>query len=98
MDSVAQERVRYPLKAVAAVAAAGLLFLFDMTFGVLFMALVPPLIPVYVCVLFGAGCVVQGALAYAQRVSVREPAAMLRLGQHEGKVGRRALAARAARA
>lgn len=96
MESMPKVRVRYPLGAVVAVAAAGLLFLFDMTFGFLFMALVPPLIPVYVCVLFGAGCVVQSALAYAQRVSVREPAAMLRPGQHEGKVGRRAFAARAA--
>jgi hypothetical protein len=96
METMTKVRVRYPLRAVLAVGAAGLLFLFDMTFGFVFMALVPPLIPVYACVLFGAGCLVQSALEYAQRVSVREPAAMLRPGQHEGKVGRRALAARAA--
>lgn len=95
MESMPKVRVRYPLKALVAVGAAGLLFLFDMTFGFVFMALVPPLIPVYVCVLFGACCLMQSALSYAQRVSVREPAAMLRLGQHEGKVGRRAVAARA---
>ena len=93
MESAQRVRVRYPLQAIAAVAAAGLLFLFDMTVGFLFMALVPPLIPVYVGVLFGAGCLVGSALRYAQRVSLREPASMLRAGQHEAKVARHALAA-----
>lgn len=96
MESVPKLRVRYPLKALLAVGGAGLLFLFDLTVGFLFMAMVPPLIPVYVCVLFAAGCLVMSAVQYAQRVSVREPAAMLRPGPHEGKVGRRAFRARAA--
>lgn len=89
-------RVRYPVRAIAAVAGAALLFLFNMTVGFLFMALVPPLIAVYACVLFGTGCVVQSALAYAQRVSIVVPAAMLRHGRHEEKVAQRTHATRAA--
>jgi hypothetical protein len=89
-------RVRYPLRAIATVAAAGLLFLFNMTVGFLFMALVPPLIAVYVCVLFGSGSVLQSALAYAQRVSIVVPAAMLQHERHDEKVAQRAHAARAA--
>lgn len=96
MESVQKSRVRYPLRALLAVAGAGLLFLFDLTAGFLFMAMVPPLIPVYVCVLFGAGCLVMSALHYAQRLAVREPAGMLQPDPHEAKVGRRAVAARAA--
>jgi hypothetical protein len=96
MESTQRFRVRYPLKALLAVGATALLFLFDLTAGFLFMAMVPPLIPIYVCVLFGAGCLVMSAVQYAQRVSVREPAAMLQPEQHEGKVRRRAAAARPA--
>ena len=96
MESVQKVRVRYPLQAVLAVAGAGLLFLFDLTVGFLFMALVPPLIPVYVCVLFAAGGLVDSALRYARRVSVPMPSAMLRPGLHERQVGRSAFAARAA--
>src|SRR4051812_405260 len=88
--------VRYPFHAVLAVAGAGLFFLFDMVFGFLFMALVPPLIPVYVCVLFGAGCLVGNALKYADRVSIRLPAAMLGAGQHEEEARSRAVTARTA--
>jgi hypothetical protein len=96
MESVQKSRVRYPLKALLMVAGTGLLFFFDLTVGFLFMAMVPPLIPVYVCVLFSAGCLVLSAVQYARRVSVPVPAAMLRSAQHEGKVGERAFAARAA--
>jgi hypothetical protein len=81
-------RIHYPLHAVVLVAGAGLLFTFNLVVGFLFMALVPPLIPVYVCVLFAGGCLVGNALRYATRVSVREPAAMLRAARHEAKVGR----------
>jgi hypothetical protein len=82
-------RTRYPLHALALIAGAGLLFLFNMVVGFLFMALVPPLIPVFVCVLVAGGCLVDRALRYATRVSVREPAAMLRPGRHEAEVGKR---------
>src|SRR6187551_1672297 len=89
-------RTRYPLHAILAVGGASLLFLFDMVAGFLFMALVPPLIPIYVCVLFGAGCLVGNALEYATRVSIRAPAGMLAPGKHEEKVADRAFTARAA--
>jgi hypothetical protein len=89
-------RVRYPIHAILAVAGAGLLFLFDMVVGFIFMALVPPFIPIYVCVLFGGVCLVGNALKYAQRVSIRVPAAMLQPGQHEEEARDRAVTARAA--
>jgi hypothetical protein len=88
-------RTRYPFHAILAVAGASLLFLFDMVVGFLFMALVPPLIPVYVCVLFAGGCLVGNALKYATRVSIRVPAAMLEPGKYEEKVADRAYATRA---
>jgi hypothetical protein len=89
-------RIRYPFHALLAVAGAGVLFFFDMVVGFLFMALVPPLIPVYVCVLFAGGCLVGNALKYATRVSIREPAGMLEPGKHEEKVTDRAFTSRAA--
>ena len=89
-------RTRYPFRAILAVGGASLLFLFDMMVGFLFMALVPPLIPVYVCVLFAGGCLVGNALKYATRVSIREPAAMLRPGKYEQKVEGSAFTTRAA--
>ena len=76
-------RVRYPVRAVLAVAGATLLFAFNVVLGFLFMALVPPLIPVYITVLFAGGCLVRSAVDYAVRVSVREPAGMLRLAHDE---------------
>jgi hypothetical protein len=88
-------KVRYPFHSLLAVAGAGLLFAFNMVVGFLFMALVPPLIPVFVCILFAGGCLVGNALAYARRVSIREPAAML-LRRHDEKVGERTASARAA--
>ena len=76
-------KVRYPAPAVLAVAGAALLFALNVVVGFLFMALVPPLIPVYITVLFAGGCLVRSAADYAVRVSVREPAAMLRLAHDE---------------
>jgi hypothetical protein len=89
-------RTRYPLHALAALAGAGLLFLFNLVFGFIFMALIPPLIPVYVAILFGGASLLGNALKYAERVSIRSPVGMLQAGKHEEKVGRRAYAARAA--
>lgn len=90
-----RSRARYPLHALLLVAGAGLLFVFNLAVGFLFMALVPPLIPVFVCILFAGGSLVGNALNYARRVSIREPAAMLR-GRHDQEVGSRTVAARAA--
>jgi hypothetical protein len=96
-DHARVTKVRYPAGAVLAVAGATLLFVFDAIVGFLFMALVPPLIPVYVTILFACGCLVRSAVDYAVRVSVREPAAMLRLAHDEEARQRSAVApARAA--
>jgi hypothetical protein len=87
MASSHGSRTRYPLHSLLLVAGAGLLFVFNMLVGFLFMALVPPLIPVFVCILFAGGCLVGNALKYATRVSVREPPAMLSPDRHEAEVG-----------
>ena len=92
MASKHASRVHYPAAAVLAVAAASLLFAFNVVVGFLFMALVPPFIPVYITVLFAGGCLVRSALDYAVRVSVREPAGMLRLG-HDQETRQRHVAA-----
>lgn len=89
-------RTRYPLRALFAVAGAALLFTFDLVVGFVFMALVPPFIPIYICVLFSAACLLGNSLKYATRVSIREPAAMLRAGKYEEKVAERSFSARAA--
>jgi len=88
-------RGRYPVRALLLVVMSGALFFFNMTVGFLFMALVPPLIPVYVCVLFDSGSLVGNALAHARRVSLPAPAAMLRR-RHDQEVGSRTVAPRAA--
>jgi hypothetical protein len=85
-------KVRYPVPAVLAVVGATLLFAFNVVVGFLFMALVPPMIPVYITVLFAGGCLVRSAADYAVRVSVREPAAMLRLAHDEEARQRSAVA------
>ena len=92
--------VSYPIHAILAVAGAGVLFVFNLVVGFIFMALVPPFIPIYICVLFAGACLLGNALQYATRVSIRVPAAMLPLGKHEEKVADhpRAAATRAARA
>ena|SRR5215207_10292013 len=96
-DHVHATKVRYPAHAVLAVAGATLLFAFNVVAGFLFMALVPPMIPIYITVLFAGGCLVRSAVDYAVRVSVREPAAMLRLAHDEQTRQRSAIApARAA--
>ena len=89
-------RTRYPLRAILAVAGAVLLFAVDLVVGFIFMALVPPFIPVYICVLFSGACLLGNSLKYATRVSIREPAAMLRAGKYDEKTAERSFAARAA--
>lgn len=86
---------RYPVRAIAAVAGAAVVTLFNLVVCFLFMALVPPLIPVFVSVMFGGVCLLGRALAYAESVSVRVPAAMLP-GTHAAEVERRRYAPRAA--
>ena len=91
-----EARASYPVHAILAVAGAGALFLFDLVVGFLFMALVPPFIPVYIVVLFSGACLLGNALKYATRVSIRQPAAMLRSGKYEERVAERSFTARAA--
>jgi hypothetical protein len=76
-------RVRYPAHAVVGVAAAVLLFACNVVVGFLFMALVPPLIPIYITVLFAGGSLVRSAVDHAVRVSVHEPAGMLPAGHDQ---------------
>jgi hypothetical protein len=76
-------RVSYPIHAILAVAGAGVLFLFNLVVGFIFMALVPPFIPIYICVLFAGACLLGNAVQHAERVSIRVPAAMLQLGKDE---------------
>ena len=97
-QSIPAARVSYPIHAILAVAGTGLLFAFNLVVGFVFMALVPPFIPIYVCVLFAGACLMGNALQYAtaSRVSIRVPAAMLQPGKHEERVAERAAPARAA--
>ena len=87
---------RYPARAVLAVAAAGLLLAFNMIAGFLFIALMLPLIPVFISILMGNASLLTTALQYAVRVSSPVPTGMLRGGKHEQDVAQRSLAARAA--
>lgn len=91
-----ETRARYPLHAILAVMGAGALFVFDLVVGFVFMALVPPFIPVYIVVLFSGACLLGNALKYATRVSIRQPAAMLSSGKYEERVAERSFTARAA--
>jgi len=68
---------RYPARAILAVAGAGVLFAFCVITGFLFMALVPPMIPVFISVLMGNTCLLGRALEYATRVSEPMPTGML---------------------
>lgn len=89
-------RARYPLHAVLMVCGSALLLVFNLLAGFLFMALVPPLIPVYISILVAGACLVRSALSYAARVSVPRAAAMLP-ARHEQEARPKPLA-RAARA
>lgn len=89
-------RVRYPARAILAVLGASVAFLFNLIVGFLFMALVPPMIPIYVCVLFSGACLLGNAVAYAQRASVRTSVAMLEVASHEESISKRAWSSPAA--
>jgi hypothetical protein len=86
-----RSKVRYPVHALLAVGGAGLLVAFNMVVGFVFMALVPPFIPVYVGILFAGACLVRSAVDYAVRVSVPKAVAMLR-PQHDKEARPRSLA------
>lgn len=85
---------RYPVRAILAVAGAGLVLAFCMVTGFLFMALAPPLIPVFITILMGPTCLLTTALAYAARVSVPVSTAMLP-AKHGTQAASSAVAARA---
>jgi hypothetical protein len=67
----------YPARAILAVAGAALLFSCSVVTGFLFMALAPPLIPVFVTILMGNTCLLTTALQFAAKVSVPKPTGML---------------------
>jgi hypothetical protein len=73
---------RYPIRAILAVTGASLLLVFNMITGFMFMALVLPMIPVFITILMGNTCLLISALDYAGRVSVPSPTAMLPAGKH----------------
>jgi hypothetical protein len=85
---------RYPARAIAAVAGAGVLFAFCVVTGFLFMALVPPMIPVFISVLVANACLLGRALEYATRVSEPRTTGMLP-ARHGSKVAPSSLTARA---
>ena len=85
---------RYPARAILAVAGAGVLSLFCLVSGFLFMALVPPLIPVFFTVLMGNACLLGRALEYATKVAEPRSTGMLP-ATHGSKGAPTALPARA---
>lgn len=87
---------RYPFRAVVAVGGAGLLFAFGLITGFLFIALMLPLIPVFIGIIMGNACLLTTALQYAARVSIPASAGMLPVGKHEQGVAPRPFAPRAA--
>lgn len=86
-DRPISSRRRYPARAILAVAAAGLLFAFNAVVGFLCVALMLPLIPVFIGILMGSACLLAVAREYALRVSSPAPAAMLPAGKHESETG-----------
>jgi hypothetical protein len=87
---------QYPARAILAVAAAGLLFAFDVASGFLFIALMLPMIPVFIGIVLGGACLLGSALEYAAKVSIPAPTAMLPASKHEPRATQRSFAARAA--
>ena len=85
---------RYPARAILAVASASVLFAFCVITGFLFMALLPPLIPVFISVLMGNACLLGRVLEYASRVSEPMPTGMLPT-KHGSKVASSSPTARA---
>jgi hypothetical protein len=76
-----------------AVGGAALLFGFGVVTGFLFIALMLPLIPVFIGIVMGNVCLLATALQYAARVSVPASAGML-AGKHEQGAAQRPSAAR----
>lgn len=87
---------RYPVSAVLAVGGAAVLFAFGLMTGFLLIALMLPLIPVFISIIMGNACLLTTALQYAARVSIPAAAGMLPTGKHEQGVAQRPSAKRAA--
>ena len=85
---------RYPFRAVLAVGGAALLFAFGVVTGFLFIALMLPLIPVFIGVVMGNVCLLATALQYAAGVSVPASAGMLGTGKYEQGAAQRPFASR----
>jgi hypothetical protein len=85
---------RYPARAVLAVTAAGLLLAVDVVAGFLCIALMLPLIPLFLSVIIGNACLLGAALDYAAGLSIPLTPAMLPGARHEQSVDPRPLTAR----
>jgi hypothetical protein len=97
-DAVSESefRVRYPLKAFAAYAGAGLLFLTTLAFGAFFCILLLPLVPALVGMVVANAGLLASAHEYAQSVARLEPRASKLRGPHAQAVPKATLAARSA--
>jgi hypothetical protein len=68
-------RYRYPLRAVFAVGAAGLLFATELAVGALWLMPLVPLVPVFITFMLGNACLLASAVQYAVENRVELPSA-----------------------
>jgi heme A synthase len=95
-DSPSETRIRYPLRAILAVAGAWLLFLIQVLFGAFTVMMAVPLVPIFFGILMGGACLLSSAHQYALSLAREEPRpSKLRAPDH-GKAQKAELAARPA--
>ena len=66
-------RRRYPVRAIAFVAGASLLFLGELVLLALFLMPMIPLIPLFIMIMIGNACLVSAAVEYASSLARVEP-------------------------
>lgn len=66
-------RTRYPFRAVAAIAAAGLLFLGELAMLAVWLMPLVPLVPLFVMIMIGNACLLSAAVNYASSLARLEP-------------------------
>lgn len=67
-------RLRYPLRALAVVTLAWLLFLTQLLLGMSFAALLVPVVPFFLFLIIGGACLLRSAHDYAASVARPVPA------------------------